>query len=246
MEDVDIKYENGVIYMIKHKTDDTKEFYIGSSKNFKKRCGSHKTACNNQNSKKYNLKVYKYIRENDGWDCWNMNVLYDYPCKNKYKLELEEQLAVKKYKSTLNKIIPRRTKKEYREDNIERLKEYKKEHYKDNKEIAGQYYKNNKEKILQREKEYRQNNKEEIAEKDKKRYQKNKEEILQKKKEHYEANKKKIAEKNKELYETNKEEIAEKRKIKINCDICNRLVRKSDIATHKKTNYCMNYQKSLV
>ena len=235
MEDVDIKYENGVIYMIHHKTDDTKEFYIGSSFEFKARCRAHKSDCNNQNNKNYNYKVYKYIRENGGFNEWRIVKLYDYPCKNKYQLELEEQRMVKKYKSTLNTQIPRRTKKEYRKDNKKKILQKETERYQ-----------NNKEKILQREKEYRQNNKEEIAEKDKKRYQKNKEKILQQKKGYYEANKKKIAEKNKELYETNKEEIAEKRKIKINCDICNRLVRKSDIATHKKTNYCMNYQKSLV
>ena len=52
MEEVDIRYENAVIYMIKHKTDDTKEFYIGSSKDFKERCGIHKSRCNNNNEKK--------------------------------------------------------------------------------------------------------------------------------------------------------------------------------------------------
>lgn len=186
MEDVDIRYENGCIYMIKHKTDDTKEFYIGSSYEFKKRCRAHKTSCNNQNSKKYNFKVYKYIRENGGLDCWNMILLYDYPCKNRNELELEEKRAVKEYKSTLNTYVPCRTIKE---------------HYKDNKQ-----------KILQQRKEYRKDNKEIIAEKKKK------------------------------LYEDNKEEIAEKKKIKINCDICNAIVRKSDIAQHKRSQKCKNSQ----
>ena len=58
MEDVDKRYENGVIYILKHKTDDKKEFYIGSSYNFKKRCWGHKSCCNNENKKNYNLKVY--------------------------------------------------------------------------------------------------------------------------------------------------------------------------------------------
>jgi hypothetical protein len=175
MEDVDKRYENGCIYMMKHKTDETKDFYIGSSYDLKERCRTHKKSCNNQNSKGYNYKVYKYIRENGGWDCWNMILLYDYPCKNKNELELEEQRAVKQYKSTLNSRVPARTKKEYYYDNKETLLEH-----------------------------------------------------------------------NKELYKANKEEINKKRAIKINCDICNRLVRKDCIARHKRTNYCINYQKSLV
>ena len=190
MENVDKRYENGVIYILKHKTDDTKEFYIGSTINFKKRCWEHKRRCNNQNSKKYNYKVYKYIRENGRWDEWEIILLYDYPCKNKKELHLEEQKAVKEYKSTLNTRIPCRTLKEYYEDN--------------------------KEKKIQQLKEYRKENKEKNKQKDK---------------EHYEAN---------------KEKINKKRKIKINCDICNAIVRKSEISRHKKSLKCMNYQKSLV
>jgi hypothetical protein len=172
MEDVDERYENGVIYMIKHKTDETKEYYIGSSKDFKARCWEHKSNCNNQNRKQYNYKVYKYIRENGGWDCWNMILLYDYPCKNKNELEQEERRAIKEYKSTLNQFIPCRTQKEY---------------YQDNKVKKSQY--------------------------------------------------------NKEYNEVNKEEIAEKRAIKINCDICNSLVRKRDIAKHKRSQKCKNSHK---
>ena len=77
VDEVDIRYENGVIYMIKHKTDDTKEFYIGSSYEFKRRCYAHKKSCNNQNSKGYNCKVYKYIRDNDGWNEWTIILMYD-------------------------------------------------------------------------------------------------------------------------------------------------------------------------
>ena len=190
MEDVDKRYENGVIYMIKHKTDDTKEFYIGSSYNFKARFRSHKSSCNNENDKNYNYKVYKYIRENGGWDAWDILLMYDYPCKNRNELNLEEKRSIKEYKSTLNQFIPARTKKEHYEDNKDKKKEYQRKYRIDNLD--------------------------------------------------------KITEKNKEYCKDNKEEIAEKRKIKINCDICNRLVRKQHIARHKRSLICMNYQKSLV
>tara|TARA_R100001198_G_C5175107_1_gene174161 strand:+ start:150 stop:809 length:660 start_codon:yes stop_codon:yes gene_type:complete len=219
MEDVDERYENAVIYVMKHKTDDTKDFYIGSSYDFKKRCWTHKSNCKNEN-KKNNLKVYKYIRGNGGWNEWTIVKLYDYPCKNKYQLELEEKKAVKEYKSTLNSQIPTRCYKEWEGDNLERLKEYRKGYYKDNKDkilqIRNEDYKNNKEKKLQYQKQYRKDNKEIIAQK------------------------------SKEYRKDNKEKIEGKRGIKINCDICNRLVRKGDISTHKKSLICMNYQKSHV
>jgi len=125
MEDVDIMYENAVIYMMKHKTDDKKEFYIGSSYEFKQRCRAHKSYCNNENDKRYNYKLYKYIRENGGWDAWEIILLYDYPCKNRNELHLEEQRAVKEYKSTLNTQVPGRTYQECYEDNREKYLQQK-------------------------------------------------------------------------------------------------------------------------
>ena len=125
MTDVDIMYENGVIYMMKHKTDDKKEYYIGSSYDFKQRCWAHKSYCNNENDKRYNYKLYKYIRENGGWDAWEIILLYDYPCKNRNELHLEEQRAVKEYKSTLNTQVPGRTYQECYEDNREKYLQQK-------------------------------------------------------------------------------------------------------------------------
>jgi hypothetical protein len=263
--------------MIKHKIDETKEYYIGSSYDLKDRCRKHKTSCNNQNSKQSNIKLYKYIRENGGWDCWNMILLYDYPCKNRNELELEEKKCIKEYKSTLNQVIPRRTKKEYYVDNKEKISQYDKERYEANKEKIleqkKEYHKANKEKILQQNKKYRQNNKEKIAQYKKELYEANKEKNLQYQKERYDANKEKILQQNKEYrqnnkekikqqkkeyhkankekikqhqkyhYEANKEEINKKQAIKINCDICNLLVRNSDIARHKRSQKCKNSHK---
>lgn len=58
----------------------------------------------------------------------------------------------------------------------------------------------------------------------------------------YKKNKEKILQKHKEYYEKNKEIINLKRKIKINCNFCNRFVRKSDIKQHQKSKYCLNIQ----
>ena len=169
LDDIDVRYENGCIYILKHKTDESKECYIGSSRDFKQRCECHKERCNNENSEKYNLKVYKYIRENDGMEAWEIVKLYDYPCKNKYELELEERRAIEAYKSTLNHYIPTRTKKEYSEVY---MREYRQNNKEKIAEKSRQYNENNKEKIAEKRKQFRENNREMILERDKQYYQK--------------------------------------------------------------------------
>ena len=55
------------IYKIYSK--DNKYIYVGSTKNLKERIKKHKSNYHNTNDiKKYNLKVYKTIRENGGWN----------------------------------------------------------------------------------------------------------------------------------------------------------------------------------
>ena len=115
-----------------------------------------------------------------------------------------------------NKDIITKIKKEYRENNKEKIKEYQKEYdkkyYKDNKEIIRKYRDNNKEKISKRTKEYRENNKEKIREYGKDYNKKNIIIITRKNKEYRENNKKKIAEIDKEYYKNNKDKIAERMK----------------------------------
>ena len=95
-------------------------------------------------------------------------------------------------------------KKEYYEQNQEKIKEKNKERYEANKEKIKEkikeYYEQNKEKIKEKKKEYREQNKEKIKEKKKEYQEQNKEKIAEKAKERYEANKEKI----KEYYEQNK------------------------------------------
>jgi hypothetical protein len=82
---------------------------------------------------------------------------------------------------------------------------------------------------LKQMKEWRENNKEHIAE-----Y----------KKEYQQKNKEHIAKQNKEYKEQNKEAIAEKHKEKITCE-CGCVIRKKDLARHKKTNKHLELMKYL-
>jgi len=47
--------------------------YVGSTTNFIKRKQNHKkNSCLNSNIKQTNLKLYQVIRNNGGWENWNM------------------------------------------------------------------------------------------------------------------------------------------------------------------------------
>jgi hypothetical protein len=157
---VDKRYENGKIYLVKCKNDDTL-VYVGSTyMSLEKRFSLHK------NSKTGSL--YKYV--NDDWDNWYIELYEEYPCKNKHILELKEG-EVQRDIATINKNIAGRTHKQYLQDNFEKISEQKKQYRQDNldklSEYNKQHYQDNREKYLEQKKQYRQDNREKISEKNK-------------------------------------------------------------------------------
>jgi len=131
-------YKNGVIYKICCKDKDITDCYVGSSCSHTSRKSAHKCAYNNKKSDKYNLPVYRYIRDNGGWDNWEFVLLEVYPCENKNQLAIRERYWFEKLGAKLNNRYPERTKKEWSknhyEKNKEEFKEKQKIHYEKNKE----------------------------------------------------------------------------------------------------------------
>lgn len=142
-------YSKSIIYKICCKDSNVKEIYIGSTYDKNDRLSKHKSACcNNIHGDKYNLKVYKFIREYGGWSNWEMVELYKYPCGSKEELEIEETNAYDRYISEftlLNGRRPHQTKEDRREygirksyeryhENIERERKEANERYHDKKE----------------------------------------------------------------------------------------------------------------
>ena len=145
-------YSKSLIYKLVCLDTDITDIYVGSTTSFKHRKSRHKTNCNNEKTSAYNFNVYKFIRENGGWEAWNMILIEYYPCKTKLELDKREREIIEELKSTLNKNIPSRTIKEWREDNKEQIAVYRKKYYDDNKEKAikyqKKYYEENKEKKM--------------------------------------------------------------------------------------------------
>ena len=140
----DNKYNNGKIYTIRHKNDDSL-IYVGSTiQPLYKRWFEHKSR--SKNEEKQILPLYKKFNETDIND-WYIELHEDCPCQRKEELNKREGEIIREI-GTLNKNIAGRTEKEHYQDNREDI--LKKNRVKDKK-----YYENNKDEIQKRRKEKR-------------------------------------------------------------------------------------------
>lgn len=141
------------IYKIYCRDIEIKECYIGSTEDFTQRCSEHKSACNNTNNTNHNLKVYKFIRANLGMDNFIIQEIIDCDLENRYDCELH---YFKLFEAKLNSQFPKRSSKDYYNDNREKILEYTKQKYNDNKqtisEKAKQKYNDNKQTLLEKRK----------------------------------------------------------------------------------------------
>jgi hypothetical protein len=179
--------------------------YIGQTTDFENRKRQHMKNTINENDKKhYHLKHYQVIRENGGWDEWEIIKLEEFNGKTKLEARMREQELIIEHKANLNTLSAFITEEErkatkqactqkYREENKELLKEQTKKYKEDHKEIIAEqmkkYREENKEKIREKTKEYIANNKEKHDETQKV-WRENNKEILKEKRKIYDAKKK--------------------------------------------------------
>jgi hypothetical protein len=129
--------------------------YVGHTANFTRRKSGHKSSCNNDNGKDYNLKIYQTIRENGGWDNWKMIEIKSQLCENKRHAERIEQELIDQYKSELNSqkafcdSIRRDYFKKYLLNNRNEILEKQKQYYLDNKVKKVEYQQKNKQHIAE-------------------------------------------------------------------------------------------------
>ena len=101
----EIDYSNTIIYKLVCKDVTIHDVYVGHTTNFIKRKYHHKACCINLNE---NLKIYNIIRNNGGWNNWDMVLIATYNCKN-----AKEARAKEKYH---NECINLQTKQNYSYD----------------------------------------------------------------------------------------------------------------------------------
>ena len=134
-----VDYSKIIMYKLVHNEDyDNANIYIGSTTDFVKRKCCHKKCCNNEHNKNYNQKKYQYIRDNGGWDCFNMIEVEKFSCNDKREAEAREEYWRCHFNAQLNAIRAYITE----EQKTER-----------NKELMKEYYEQNKDKILKKQSE---------------------------------------------------------------------------------------------
>ena len=128
-------YSQTVIYKIVCNDLNVTNCYVGSTTNFRRRKCEHKSRCANENSKGYNFKCYKLIRDNGGWENWSMYEIEKFPCADANEARARERYWHEQLNSSLNQCVPNRTLAEY---------------YQNNKDKISEYYQNNKDKISEK------------------------------------------------------------------------------------------------
>lgn len=129
-----INYANTSMYKLVCNDLSVKDVYVGHTTLFRTRKSMHKTKCNNVNDASYNLLVYRVIRENGGWDAWQMIEIEKYPCNDENESTSRERHWYELLKATMNFQVPNRSIKEWKLDNKDHVKEVKKEYESKNKE----------------------------------------------------------------------------------------------------------------
>jgi hypothetical protein len=109
---------------------------------------NHKNCCNSEKQKAHNDKKYQYIRDNGGWDCFNMIEVEKFPCNDGNEARAREEYWRCHFNSQLNSIRAYRTEEQRKEIDKERKREYREhEKYREyQKEYQKKYYYNKKNK----------------------------------------------------------------------------------------------------
>jgi len=126
-------YSKSIIYKLCCKDTLITDFYIGSTCNFTRRKFQHKSTSKNTTSKDSHYKVYEFIRNNGGFDNWDMIMIEEISCENKRQKEQRERYWIEELKPNLNTQTPCRSIQEYKETCKEKIKESNKKYREKNR-----------------------------------------------------------------------------------------------------------------
>jgi hypothetical protein len=106
MPKTEIDYSNTIIYKITCKDPNVTDIYVGYTTNFIQRKHTHKQSCTNIKSTNYKCKLYEVIRNNGGWNNWQMEIINIFNCADHYEARQKEQIYFIELQATLNSIEP--------------------------------------------------------------------------------------------------------------------------------------------
>ena len=133
-KDINI-YNNGKIYTIRCRTDNSL-IYVGSTiQPLHKRFHSHKS--NYTKNKCDNRLLYSKMNEL-GFDSFFIELYENYSCNSKEELNKREGEVIREI-GNLNMLISGRSKREYLDENKERFIDYRKQYHQDHKMEKKEY-----------------------------------------------------------------------------------------------------------
>jgi hypothetical protein len=157
-----IDFSETIFYKIVCKDLTLYELYVGHTTNFRQRKSQHKSACNKETGKSYKIRLYNFIRENGGWDNWDMIVINRQSCADQLEAHTVERNYIETLNAMLNCYVPTRTIEEWKEINKGTLEEKRKLYYETNKDIIQEkrsiFYRENLDRIKEQHATYYQKN----------------------------------------------------------------------------------------
>ena len=220
-----IDYSKTYFYKIVSRDTNIENMYIGHTTDFKTRKGCHKRICTNPKDKNYNLPLYKFIRDNDGWDNFDMIWLETGSFENSMEARKRERELIEEHKASLNKIRSYSTSDEQ-------------------SQMAIDYYYNHKEDILNQKKERYNNNKEYYLEKNKEWKSRNKEKADNAVKNWVANNRDTVRHNHQRWRDENREKLREKQEQTTTCE-CGTIVQTHNLKRHERCKKHQDYINSL-
>ena len=104
-----IDYAKCMFYRLVCRDPSVIETYVGHTTDESNRRRLHKNDCTYEKGAKYNLFVYRFIRDHGGFDNWQMLVHEKLAVADDVAARLRERYWCEFYKATLNKQVPGRT-----------------------------------------------------------------------------------------------------------------------------------------
>ena len=140
-----IKFENNMNYKIVCKDVNVKDVYVGRTTNFVSRRAQHKKSSNSEGKVCSDRTLYKTIRENGGFDNWEMILIENYPCENNIEADKRERYWVEQFNANLNSVVP--ASESYASIKMKQMRdrrklENKEEYQRNANEYQAQYRKN--------------------------------------------------------------------------------------------------------
>ena len=139
-------FNNSIIYHIRH-MESKEVVYVGSTTQFPQRKTAHKYDYNHEERKQFTIPIYCHIRDNGGFDCFEVIPIQSLKLENKTQLLIAEQEEIDRHRTLVNRQKAHMTIEERKEHQKKYDKQYREEHKEEFKKYIKQYYQEHKENI---------------------------------------------------------------------------------------------------